>query len=188
MWRLAPGLVGRAQACSRRPTTRAPRPSAWRGALRARRVDLSAIFETILGRHVERAIKAMKAQQAVVRLRPARSWLALRENPLPAVSAGSYSAHRLARSTGLEGAASHGGPTTSRYFFHIHHADPDLDEVGTELPDVDAARAAAASLAHRLLLDDAEEFWRTADWSLEVKDETGRTVFALRFQQGVAVQ
>lgn len=60
-------------------------------------------------------------------------------------------------------------------------------EVGTELPDIDAARAAAASLAHRLLLDDAERFWSTAEWSLEVKDETGSTVFALRFQQGAAV-
>ena len=89
---------------------------------------------------------------------------------------------------GSEGAVSRGGATTSRYFFHIHHADPDLDEVGTELPDMDAARAAAASLAHRLLLDDAERCWSTTDWSLEVKDETGRTVFALRFQQGGAVQ
>jgi hypothetical protein len=88
---------------------------------------------------------------------------------------------------GSEGAVSRGGPTTSRYFFHIHHADPELDEVGTELPDMDAARVAAVSLAHRLLLDDAEQFWNTMDWSLEVKDETGRTVFSLRFQQGAAV-
>jgi hypothetical protein len=53
---------------------------------------------------------------------------------------------------------------------------------------MDSARAAAASLAHRLLVDDTEQVWSTTDWSLEVKDDTGRTVFSLRFQQGVAVQ
>ena len=86
-----------------------------------------------------------------------------------------------------EGAVSRGEPTTPLYFFHIHHADQDLDEVGTELPDLAGARVAAHSLAHRLLLDDDEKFWRTTDWLLEVKDETGRTVFTLRFRQGVAV-
>lgn len=62
-----------------------------------------------------------------------------------------------------------------------------MDKVGTDLPDSDAARAAAASLAHRLLFDDVERFWSTTDWSLEVKDETGSTLFILQFQQGVAV-
>jgi hypothetical protein len=63
-----------------------------------------------------------------------------------------------------------------------------VDEFGTELPDIDAARAVAASLAHRLLFDDVERFWSTTDWSIEVRDETGSTLFNLQFQQGVAVQ
>ena len=92
---------------------------------------------------------------------------------------------RLAR---LDGPASLGGPITPRYFFHIHHADSVVDEVGTELPDIDAARAGAASLAHRLLFDDVERFWSTTNWSIEVKDETGSTLLSLQFQQGVAVQ
>ena len=121
-----------------------------------------------------------------VRLRDARSSLALRERTVPLVSAGSYAARRLAdRQTARTGSLAR-STTTSRYFFHIHHADRDLDEVGTELPDIDAAQAAAASLAQRLLLDDAERFWSTTTWSLEVKDETGTTVFALRFREGAA--
>ena len=120
-------------------------------------------------------------------MRHRRSALAPREKTVPLVSAGSYDPRRLADRQRPGGCLAR-RTTTSRYFFHIHHADRELDEVGTELPDVDAARAAAVSLAHRLLLDDGEQFWRTAAWSLEVSDEKGQTVFALRFQQGVAVQ
>jgi hypothetical protein len=64
----------------------------------------------------------------------------------------------------------------------------ELDEVGTELPDSDAAQAMAASLARRLLSDDDECYWSTTEWSLDVRDEAGRSVANLQIRHGDVVE
>jgi len=67
-----------------------------------------------------------------------------------------------------------------RYFFHVHdgYAAPDL--VGTELPDICAAQAEAIRASGGMLRDMGRRFWDGTEWSMEVKDEAGRSLFTLR--------
>lgn len=66
-----------------------------------------------------------------------------------------------------------------RYFFNTQNGRLFVDEEGTELPDLSAARAAAVRLAGEVLRDEGEAFLCTSAWHLDVADETGSVLFSL---------
>jgi hypothetical protein len=68
-----------------------------------------------------------------------------------------------------------------RYFFHFHDGQTPPDKEGTEFPNLQAARAEAVRLAGEALKWHAETFWNEGEWSLEVTDPTGLTLFTLYF-------
>ena len=73
-----------------------------------------------------------------------------------------------------------------RYFFNVHDGQPPLaqdppDRDGTLLPDLEAARSQAVTLAGEMLKDLDGRFWSGTDWRLRVTDEQGATVCTLRF-------
>jgi hypothetical protein len=68
-----------------------------------------------------------------------------------------------------------------RYFFHVHDGTSDPDLEGTELPDIYAAQAEAIRASGEMLSDLGAKFWNGAEWKMEVRDETGRHLFTLRF-------
>ena len=68
-----------------------------------------------------------------------------------------------------------------RYFFHVHDGISILDEDGTELPDLDAARKEAVCMSGEMLRDHAERFWNGEEWNLDVADEGGIVLFTLMF-------
>jgi hypothetical protein len=69
----------------------------------------------------------------------------------------------------------------SLFFFNVHDGVALIDEEGTELPDITAAKLMAVKLAGAMLQDDAEEFWNGEQWQLDVTDATGLTLFSLTF-------
>jgi hypothetical protein len=68
-----------------------------------------------------------------------------------------------------------------RYHFHVRDQQTPPDADGTELLDVEAARVEAVRLSGELLKHHAETFWNEGEWSLEVTDHTGLTLFTLYF-------
>jgi hypothetical protein len=68
-----------------------------------------------------------------------------------------------------------------RYFFDVADSAKVPDEVGTELPGLQAARIEAARLAGRLLADQPEMFWSGEEWQVAVRDETGLVLFTVNF-------
>lgn len=70
-----------------------------------------------------------------------------------------------------------------RYFFHITDGPTIVDDVGTELPDLNAVRVEALDVSGDLLrgFGNGPAFWSGADWRLDVTDEAGQPVLTLRF-------
>ena len=68
-----------------------------------------------------------------------------------------------------------------RYFFHPRDGRTQPDATGSEFPSLAAARVEAVRMAGELLKWQAETFWNEAEWSLEVTDEKGLTLFTLHF-------
>jgi hypothetical protein len=68
-----------------------------------------------------------------------------------------------------------------RYFFNVHDGRSVRDTEGTVLRDIDAARREAVKTAAAMLSDDAERFWTGEDWSMDVVDVEGVTLFTLTF-------
>ena len=68
-----------------------------------------------------------------------------------------------------------------RYFFHTRDGRTPPDAEGSELPSLEAARVEAVRAAGEQLKWHAETFWNEGEWSLEVTDETGLTLFTLYF-------
>jgi hypothetical protein len=68
-----------------------------------------------------------------------------------------------------------------RYFFHVRDGTYSPDFIGAELADLDAARREAVQYSGAILKDSGTKFWETNDWSMEVKDDAGLTLFALYF-------
>jgi hypothetical protein len=66
------------------------------------------------------------------------------------------------------------------YFFHCEGAQSFVDDRGTELPDLSAARIEAVQNAGEILRDHAERFAEALSWRVYVTDESGSTVFGLR--------
>ena len=69
----------------------------------------------------------------------------------------------------------------ARYFFHIHDGETALDVEGIELSGLDEARREAVRFSGALLADHADQFWRTAEWTLRVTDADNLTLFQLVF-------
>jgi len=72
------------------------------------------------------------------------------------------------------------------YFFHVHDGTSMLDDTGSELADIGAAKAEALKLTGGLLREGraGELFWSGRPWRLEVSDSPnpgGRTFFVLHF-------
>jgi hypothetical protein len=66
-----------------------------------------------------------------------------------------------------------------RYLFHVHDSASIIDDEGTELPDLEAARVEAVRLSGEMLRDHAEQFWGGDEWKLEVTDAAGLMLFKL---------
>jgi hypothetical protein len=66
------------------------------------------------------------------------------------------------------------------YFFHCEGAQNFTDTTGTDLPSDREARLQAIDNAAQVLRDHAENFTGSPWWRVFVKDEAGRTIFALR--------
>ena len=65
-----------------------------------------------------------------------------------------------------------------RYFFHVYHERLQVDRVGAELPDRNAAWKEATATAGRLLQDiDGELLLSKQPWCLEVTDEFATPLF-----------
>ena len=68
-----------------------------------------------------------------------------------------------------------------RYFFHVYDGYSDLDDTGTELPDIYTAQAEAVRLSGEVIRDMDAKFWNGTQWRLEVADGRGNVLFILRF-------
>ena len=69
-----------------------------------------------------------------------------------------------------------------RYYFNVFDGVHFVDEVGSELPSLSAARHEAVGIASDLLRSRPEEFWTGEAWELETVNECGIALFKLRFQ------
>lgn len=68
-----------------------------------------------------------------------------------------------------------------RYFFHVHDGTTLPDYVGTELPDLEAAKHKAVQIAGKLLQERPDLFWKGDEWFLDCCDSTDLILFALHF-------
>jgi hypothetical protein len=68
-----------------------------------------------------------------------------------------------------------------RYFFHVIDGEQFLDDTGTELAGVEAARAEAIVVSGEMLKDLGGKFWGNGQWQVRVEDEAGNKVCALTF-------
>ena len=73
----------------------------------------------------------------------------------------------------------------TRFFFHVHNGISVFDDVGLELPDIEAAEAAAIELSGQILNDGPDgPLWQNNTWRVEVSDGTGilgRTFLIVQF-------
>jgi hypothetical protein len=76
-----------------------------------------------------------------------------------------------------------------RYFFNVRDGTYLPDKEGSELPDDAAARtealAASGEMLKGIVRDTGLDFWNGEEWQMEVVNESGTTVAALRFSASV---
>ena len=68
-----------------------------------------------------------------------------------------------------------------RYYFNIHDGKDLPDDEGIELAGPDEAREQAVASAGAMLKEHGRQFWNHGEWRMNVVDESGATVCALRF-------
>src|SRR5918997_4093827 len=68
-----------------------------------------------------------------------------------------------------------------RYFFHVTDGRDIIDNEGTELSGLKAARTEAIQLAGAILRDEGDAFWNGEEWHMNVTDAAGQSVLKLRF-------
>jgi hypothetical protein len=66
--------------------------------------------------------------------------------------------------------------TVPRFFFHVEGSP---DNLGLELPSIAQAKCEAARYAGHLLCDAADSFWATAEFNMQVANETGLVLFTI---------
>ena len=67
-----------------------------------------------------------------------------------------------------------------RYFFHIMNGQAIIDDVGVELPDMDAVRVEAIR-SSGAMLSDGRQAWKGECWQMMVADGAGVIVFGTKF-------
>lgn len=67
----------------------------------------------------------------------------------------------------------------SRFFFHLNDGTEHPDRLGSDLPDLEAARGHAAAYLGGLLRHGGESVWNGEDWRLNVADETGLVLLTI---------
>lgn len=67
-----------------------------------------------------------------------------------------------------------------RFYFHVRAGRERLDEEGTELPDLQAARREALRFVGDMLTSEPDDFTLSGMWSLDVADFTGATLYRIR--------
>jgi hypothetical protein len=67
-----------------------------------------------------------------------------------------------------------------RYFFHVYHDQPEIDDEGEELPDKHAAWEEATVMAGRTLQSLAGKLRPGREWRMEVTDEFANPLYVLR--------
>ena len=73
-----------------------------------------------------------------------------------------------------------------RYFFNVRDGFTIIDDQGTEFPDQSAAQRAAVRFVGELLTHHPNNLWDGEDWSLDVTNASGLTLFSLYFAAVVA--
>ena len=74
-----------------------------------------------------------------------------------------------------------------RFFFHVYDDMVVHDDEGIQLPDVEAARAAALSGARALICEEVMKGRLCLDHRVEVEDEAGERVLVLPFREVIAI-
>jgi len=67
------------------------------------------------------------------------------------------------------------------YHFNMHDGRAYPDTLGTECATLDAARVEAVQRIGRLLAEEAARFWTGDEWTMDVTDGSGLTLFTLMF-------
>jgi hypothetical protein len=75
-----------------------------------------------------------------------------------------------------------------RFFFDLHSDAVTKDEEGIVLENVEAARAHAIKCAQAMAADDALKGHSDLRQILKVRDESGRDLCAVRFEEAVKVE
>ncbi len=68
-----------------------------------------------------------------------------------------------------------------RYYFHVHDGFTRMDAEGSELPNLQAARAEALKRAGAIIADAGARADFGEEWRLEVTDHTGLMLFRMDF-------
>ena len=68
-----------------------------------------------------------------------------------------------------------------RYFFDVDDGTTAADDIGEELPDLDAAHLEAVRLSGEIIKDHAPQFWGGRAWRFSVRDEADQVLFTLSF-------
>jgi hypothetical protein len=68
-----------------------------------------------------------------------------------------------------------------RYYFNVRDSVELPDEIGTELPGLDAVRDMAVKAAGEAIRELGGRFWDAEEWQMVVTDENGREVLILTF-------
>ena len=72
-----------------------------------------------------------------------------------------------------------------RFYFHVRDGADIRDEVGTELPDIDAARNQAIASSSEMIWDLGRKFRLAEVWQMTVTDENGQELFELSFTANI---
>jgi hypothetical protein len=68
-----------------------------------------------------------------------------------------------------------------RYFFTVHDGSQINGPESIELPGLEAAKIEAIATAGALIRDSGKIVWDGVEWRMDVTDETGDSIFTLRF-------
>lgn len=72
------------------------------------------------------------------------------------------------------------------HYFNVYNGRDFLDDVGSDLPDLDAVRTEAVKTAADLLRGECKDLWSGSDWKMIVTNESGQEVLMLRFSASEA--
>ena len=75
-----------------------------------------------------------------------------------------------------------------RFFFHVFNHEITLDEEGTELPDLDAARAFAIESARSLVCESVKKGQLNLDHRIEIADESDARRMTVTFREAFTIE